>query len=248
MESTRNTTPQKTHRGLACIPRKPLATAILAGLLVACAAQGGVIVTNQSINFAAADFSSGNTASKNWLIYSSTGASNTPVWDGVGMTLSDNGRLYTTNASLDVDSYVIFKVTSSAGPVSGFTWGVRNFNVSGNGDDSFAWQYKTDTSSWINFYTHGVGVLTLVDQTYNVLLATPSTAVYIRAATLEGPTTGDANYAQVRSNDAPGGLNANSFVKVTIVPEPGTLALVFAGLSSLLLARKNGHGQSAPDR
>lgn len=220
---------------------KTVAATVTAGLAVATAAQGGVIVTNQSINFTAADFSLGNTASKNWVINSNdVGAPNTPLWDHYTMLLG-NGNIATQDASWYLDGFTTFKVASTAGAISSFTWGVHHFATISQGDDSFAWQYSTDNSSWHSFYTHSAGPVAadLLDQTYTVPLATPASFVYIRAVTLEGINTGDENYAVLWSAETGGGSNPNSFVTVTVVPEPGAAILLLAGLSSLLFARKS---------
>ena len=107
-----------------------------------------------------------------------------------------------------------------------------------NGDDSFAWQYKTDSSNWISFYT-AVARVDEINQAYSVSLGTPSNTLYIRAVSFEGvQTTGDSDFFILRSA-AGGGIDAHSFVTVTtVVPEPGAVALLAAGLSSLLCLRK----------
>jgi len=235
---------------------KILLPALLVFGLAATFANGGVIVTGTSIDFDQADFSGGSTASKNIIINSADSPLDTNVWSYANMTLGGDGRLGTLYGDQPVDYSVTYKITSPSDLyISEFTFALNNLTIAGGigGGNVINYQYSIDGSTFFNFATYqnrdsGAtgGWEEILNQTYSVTLSTASNQLFIRIYEQGNGTS--SNYYAIWSNSG-GGSNPNSYVAVTVVPEPGSVALLGIGIGGIALIarmkrRRAGDGRS----
>ena len=213
-----------------------LPTLVACGLAIS-VVQGGVIVTGQSIDFTNADFASSDTASQEFAIYSSGSGSDTNVFDAVNMIVGTDGRMNTEFGNQPLEYSVTYKVTTPVGnAITAFTFALNNMTLAGTsgGGNVVNYQYSLDGTTYQNFFTRDnlaagdSGFVELINQTYNVTLPTFSNTLYLRIYEM-GVSTEVSNYFALWSNASGGGSSPNSYIAVTVVPEPSSVALVGAG-------------------
>ena len=136
--------------------KKNIIGGLLASLFLLNAASAGVLVTGKAITFLETDFVDG-TAKKSWSVNGSDAAyPDTELWSYNQAAIS-NGYWLTISSSAATASQAVWKfvVPESLG-ITGFSWGVKQLILNGaqapGGDDSFAWQYSVDGSTWTSFF------------------------------------------------------------------------------------------------
>jgi len=210
-------------------------------LLLAPAAVHADIMTGQSIQFDDTDFASGNTASKPWVIEKKDSGVPTSVWSVSGV--NDEYRVPASLAiasadwSFDQMNVTWRATTSAAHPITSFTFNVSVFNVTVLGDDSFAWEYSDDNSTWhtLASWSSDTNDVWLGDQAYSAVLSAPTTTLYVRAVKYEGAAiAGDIGNFVVLGD----GITSSMTVTTTAVPEAGSLSLIALAGTALLARRR----------
>jgi len=211
----------------------------------------GNIVTGSSIDFSSSQFTSGDTASKNWVInYDYT--KDTYLWSASGSVSPRSywGGFLGTNDATHPAAELVWKVTVPTDrAITSFTWAVMDvFTIFGATSDAvLKLQYATSTTgTWSDLLTvtkdtasgSRVNPDSYTGDVLSASLANASSELYLRLVVTSSTDTLDWGIYSAKWSADNG--NTYSYITVTTqtVPEPATLGGFALIAGAMMMAKR----------